>query len=953
MHHIVSDGLSLQVLFRELAALYAAALDGQPSPLPAPPQYADFAVWQRNALTGGRLERLLAYWRDRLADVPPLELPTDRPRPAVPSPRGGSRRLVIPADRVARLRAVGRSLGVTPFMTFLGALSMLFARYSGQEDFALGSPVATRGTVETEGMVGLLVNSLVLRAGLSGDPAAGDALCSLREVVLGAHAHQDLPFERLVEELQPERALNRTPLFQVMVAFFTASRELAGFPGLRVEMLDVDNGTAKFDLTALLREEGDTLQVTLAYRHDLFEAATIDRLGIHYQALLEGIAADPGARISRLPLLTAAEIHQLASEWNPPPAEGPRNHTVHGLFEEQARRTPDRLAVVSGSDRLTFAELDRRSQALARGLRGLGVGPEILVGLCVERSVEAIIGILGVLKAGGAYVPMDPEYPQERLAFLLEDSRAKVLLTQEALLSRVQPGAARVVLLDRLPEAGEPAEEASFRTAGPENLAYVIYTSGSTGKPKGTLIEHRSVVNLAHVLRLAIYGQRSEPLRVSVNASLAFDASVKQIVQLLYGHTLHILPEEVRRDGERLLAYLRAEPLDVLDCTPSQLGLLLANGSLESEESSPAMALVGGEAIGEALWQRLAENRRTVFYNVYGPTECTVDATAYAIREVERPTLGRPLANVEIRLLDRRLNAVPAGVPGEICIAGAGLARGYLNRPALTAERFIPHPRSPKPGARIYRTGDLGRYLPDGRIESLGRADHQVKVRGLRIELGEIEGRLELHPGIDRAVAVLREDTPGDQRLVAYFTGSEGLADAELRLFLRQALPDAMIPSAFVRLAALPLSAHNKIDRSRLPLPSESLEREFVAPRTPLEESLARLWGEVLRLDRVGIRDNFFELGGHSLLAVQLTSRIRQAVGIETPVRALFEHPTIEALAPVLERSAAPRPDREPVLGALRRGRRDTRQLLEEIRGLSPEEARSRLEELRRPERRS
>jgi amino acid adenylation domain-containing protein len=955
MHHMISDGLSLQVLFRELAALYAAALAGRPSPLPPPPQYADFALWQRNVLTGDRLARLFGYWRERLAGLPALELPTDRPRPAIPSPRSGSRRIEVPAELAQRLQTVSRSLGVTPFMTLLGGFAALFSRYSGQEDFAVGSPVATRGRLETEGMVGLLVNTLVLRADLVGDPAAGDLLHRLRAVVLGAHAHQDLPFERLVEELQPERALDRTPLFQVMVAFFNAADEdHARFPGLRAEPLEVDNGTAKFDLTALLREERQGLRLSLVYRRDLFEVATIDRLGLHYLRLLAGIVANPGSRISELPLLTAGEAHQLAAEWNPLPIEVPGEATVHGLFARQARLTPERPALVSGGERLTYAELDRCADALAETLRGLGVGPEVLVGLCAERSPEAIVGILGVLKAGGAYLPLDPGYPQERLAFMLADSRARVLLTQERLLSRLPPGAAQTVLLDRLPEVGMAGKARPAAAAGPENAAYVIYTSGSTGRPKGTLIAHRSAVNLAYALRQAVYGDRPAPLRVSVNASLAFDASVKQLVQLLHGHTLHLLPEEVRRDGRQLLSWLREQSLDVLDCTPSQLGLLLASGEL-----SPALVLVGGEAIGEALWRRLAADGRTSFYNVYGPTECTVDATACAIvldgEGAHRPTLGRPIANLRIRLFDRRLREVPLGVPGEICIGGAGLARGYLHQPGLTAERFVPDAASPRPGARTYRTGDLARHLGDGRIEFLGRADHQIKVRGLRVELGEIEARLELHPEVDRAVVTLREEVPGDPRLTAYFTGGESLTDAELRLWLRRDLPEAMVPAAFVRLEAFPLSVHGKVDRGRLPALAAALEREIVAPRSPLEGSLAQIWGELLRRERVGIRDSFFALGGHSLLALQLAARIREVVGVEIPVRALFEHPTIEELAPLLEQTVAARsaPPEPPPLAVRRRGGQDLGQLVSELSRLSPAETRRRRAERGRPEDRS
>ncbi len=938
MHHIVSDGLSLQVLFRELATLYAAAAGGEPAALPSAPQYADFALWQRRLLTGPRLDHLLAYWRERLAGLPPLALPADRPRTAA-VPAAGSRRLELAAGLLGSLREVSRALGVTPFITLLGGTAALLSRHSGQEDFALGSPVATRERVETEGIVGFLVNTLVLRADLAGDPTVETLLRRLRETVLAAHAHQDLPFERLVEELQPERAPGRTPLFQVMLSFFNAVGLDLALPGLRAELLDVDNGAAKFDLTLLLREEAERLRITLVYRRDLFDPATVERLGRHLERLLAGIAADPGAPVSALPLLGEAEAHQIAREWNPAPAAAPAG-TIHGMFAEQARRTPERPAVVFRDERLTYADLARRSEALAGRLRSLGVGPEAVVALCVERSVEAIVGILGVLQAGGAYLPLDPEYPRERLAFILEDSRAGVLLTQERLLPRLPAGAARTVLLDR--PSGEAELSVHGEEAGPENLAYVIYTSGSTGRPKGTLIEHRSVANLVQALELAVYQGRPAPLRVSVNASLAFDASVKQVVQLLRGHTLHVLPDDVRRDGERLLAFLRERPLDVLDCTPSQLSLLLAAGLFDRGELPPALALVGGEAIGEALWARLAADRRTAFHNVYGPTECTVDTAACAVGEgSRRPVLGRPLPNVRVRLLDRRLSPVPVGASGELCIAGAGVGRGYLNRPALTAERFVPDPENPSPGGRMYRTGDLARHLPDGCLEYLGRADHQVKVRGHRVELGEIEAALERHPEVVRAVAALREDTPGDQRLVTYFTGHGEVTDGDLRLFLRRELPDAMVPSAFVRLPALPLSAHGKVDRAGLPPPAGALERDFVAPRTPLEESLARIWAELLRLERVGLRDDFFELGGHSLLAVQLVSRIRQVMGLEIPVRLLFEHPVLEELASALARSAPAAP--QPVLGPARRGTGNLGQLLAEVGKLSPEEARRRL----------
>ena len=953
IHHIVSDGWSMGVLVQEMSALYEAYSapseqggpseqgDERPSPLAELLlQYADYALWQREWLRGENLESQLAYWKTRLAGQEPfLDLPTDHPRPAVLASQGGSQSFylgehVAPERLMRELTALSQREGATLFMTTLAAFQVLLSRYSRQDDVTVGVPVANRNHAELEGLVGFFVNTLVMRTDLSGDPTFRELLQRVRETALGAMAHQDLPFETLVEALQPQRDTSYTPLFQVMFDLRSAAQaglaDKLRLSNLTATLLEIDRGTAKFDLSLTLEERREGLKATCEYNTDLFERQTINNMIGHFQTLLMAIVADPDQRISRLPLLTEAERRQLLVTWNGNRADYPRDRCVHQVFEEQVGRTPDTLAVVykdierAAVDTLTYRELNRRANRLARELRLVGAGPDVLVGLAASRSTDMIVGLLGILKAGSAYVPLDPAYPQDRLSFMIQDSGLKILVTQTHLQPALPETACRIVYLDQgfVDGATNDQDDAlveddgdtdPVHSAGPEDLAYVIYTSGSTGKPKGAMIQHGSVLNLWAGLNQAIYSQSGAdrahpaPLRVSLNAPLSFDASVQQLVMLLQGHTLYILPDAVRRDGDALLAYLRDARLDVLDCVPSQLQVLLAAGLLDGKGWQPSIVLPGGEAIDQSTWDILSRAQGVRFYNMYGPTECTVDATTCCINRVgPRPTIGQAMANRTTYILDQHRNLVPIGVPGELHIGGEGVGRGYLHRPELSQERFVRDPFSPLPGARMYKTGDLARYLPDGNIEFLGRTDLQVKIRGFRIELGEIEAVLEQHGRVKRAVVVAREDKPGDRRLVAYVVSREGHTPSvsELRDLVQEKLPAYMMPAAMVFLDALPMTPNGKVDRRALPTPDwgapgwgHSSTEPDVAARTPIEELLVDVWQQVLGIERVGIHDNFFSLGGHSLLATQVVSRIRTLLGIELPLQHLFESPTVAGLA--------------------------------------------------------
>jgi amino acid adenylation domain-containing protein len=891
MHHIVSDGWSLGILVREVAALSAG------SPLPElPVQPADFAVWQRSRLQGEALESEIAFWRGQLAGLPPhLALPTDRPRPPVQSFRGASRPVRLPADLVQRTAALGRREGATLFMALLAGFQALLARYTGQDDLAVGSPVAGRNRVEIEGLIGFFVNTLVLRGDLAGAPTFRELLGRVRETVLAAHAHQDVPFEKLVEELAPERSLAWSPLVQVMLALQNVPLGSLEIGQLRLQPLHLETATAKFDLTLSFAERGGELEGVAEYASDLFDAATVDRLTGHFAQLLAGLCDAPERPVEETGLATPAEARQLAG-WNATERDCPRA-CIHELFAGQAERAPDAVAVVFSDSAMTYAELLRRSRGLARRLRRLGIRPGMLAGLCAERSPEMVAGMLGILAAGGAYVPLDPEYPEERLAFLLEDTGAGVVVAQEHLAGRLPARAGlRVEVLER---AAEEPGDGPAEPGSPDLPAYVLYTSGSTGRPKGVVVPHRAVVRL---VRGTDYVQLGPDDRVAQAASSSFDAATFEIWgPLLNGGRVVGIEREAALAPRDLVAALDREEVTTLFLTTA-----LLNQVAREEPGGFARLrtlLFGGELVDPAaVLAVLRAGPPERLLHVYGPTETTTYASWHRVETVAPGAtvpIGRPLANGTLEVLDRGLGLLPVGVPGELYIGGDGLAHGYHARPELTAERFVPHPQAGHPGTRLYRTGDLVRRRPDGSIEFLGRLDHQVKIRGFRVEPGEIEAALLALPGVREAVVVVR-DEGGDRRLVAYATG-DATAEA-LRHFLREQLPDYMVPAAFVVLDALPLNPNGKVDRKALPAPDRQGSAEVhLAPRTPVEEVLAGIWCEVLGLERVGITDRFFDLGGHSLLATRVLSRIREAFRVELPLRDLFEAPALSELAARIE----------------------------------------------------
>ncbi len=890
LHHIAADGWSMGILMRELAELYGALLEGRPSPLPElPVQYSDYTLWQRGRLSGEILGQELSWWRERLAGAPALlELPTDRPRPAVQTFRGGRVRMALPPALFEGLEALGRRQGATPFMSVLAAFDALLARYTGQEDLVVGSPVAGRPLAELEGLIGFFVNTLVLRTDLSGDPGFAEILERVRQAATAAYAHQDLPFEKLVAELTPARTLAHAPLFQILLALQNAPAESPRLGAAQASPFATEAATAKFDLTLTLSARGGRLAGSWLYNADLFDPATIARMAGHFERLVAAAVARPEAPLGSLTLLSEAERAQLM-EWNETAAPFP-GYSIHRLFQEQAARTPHALAVAHGGRRLTYRELDERSSRLALRLRALGLPPEGRVALLLERSPELVVAALGVLKAGGAYLPLDPAYPAERLRFVLEDSGAAAVLTSPDL--RLEEDEAGP--LGSVPEcADEPA---------PACLAYVIYTSGSTGRPKGVELTHAGLANLVawHLRSCAV----TPADRASLLAGTGFDASIWEIwPYLLAGASLHVTPDELRASPSRLLGWLAAERI-----TLSFLPTPLAEACL-AEDALPAglalrVVLTGGDRLHRAPRPGLPFR----LVNHYGPTESTVVATAGAVEpgSGRTPPIGRPIGNTRVHLLDRGLRAVPAGVPGELCLGGAGLARGYLGRPDLTAERFVPSPFG-EPGERLYRTGDLARFLPDGSLDFLGRVDHQVKLRGFRIELGEIEAALLRHPQV-REAAVLVQGEGAERRLVAYLgtERAEGeLKAADLRSFLLRDLPEPMVPAAFLVLAELPLTANGKVDRRALAeiQPAAPAAEAGEETRTPIEEMVAEIWREVLRLDTIRAEDDFFELGGHSLLATQVVARARDAFGVDLALRSLFETPTLSGWAGQAERA--------------------------------------------------
>ena len=907
IHHIVSDGWSLGVLIRDMLELYRSAQvsrDGTPPALPMLQiQPADHAVWQRQWLHGEVLQERLAFWRASLAGAPAvLDLPTDRPRPPLRSSRGASLPLALSPALSARIRALGRRHGATLHMTWLAALSALLARSGCGTDLPLGTTVANRDRLELEDLIGFFVNTLVLRVDASGDPTAAELLRRARETALAAYARQDLPFEKLVEELKPERSLAHTPLFQVLLGVQNAPAPPITPPGLAVTPLPMEAHTARFDLSLTVLDTEPCLDGNLTWSTDLFDATTAQRLLEHLTVLLDGMAHDPALGLSDLPLMAPAELAQILTEWGAAPAPAPSDLCVHELFAHQVARTPEAPAVRFRDEILTFREVAGRADLLARRLRRLGVGPEVRVALFLERSPEQLIAVLGILQAGGAFVPLDRAAPTRRLEMLLEDCGAALVVTRESLLAQLPvPWQERAVCLDRAEGSGGGTD---LPRVQPQNLCYVIYTSGSTGRPKGTLVQHASVVNLARALRQTIYAGLPSGLRVALNAPLAFDGSIKQVVQVLFGDLLDILPEDMRLDPAALPAYLAEHAVDVLDCTPSLLRLFLAADAWHSIAPPPHL-LIGGEALDGATWDHLAADSRTAAWNVYGPTECTVDSTLCRIEPGSLsigPTIGRPIPGAAIRLLDADLRPVPIGVLGQLHIAGAGLARGYLGRPDLTAERFLPDPFAVgEPGARLYATGDLARWLPDGRLEIHGRADRQLKIHGVRVEPGEIEAALLQHPDV-REAAVFAVGERDHLRLAAWISSADAAGEdlADLNDWLRDRLPAALIPATFlISPELLPRTESGKIDRLALAArtPLEQPHPDFVAPRYELEEQLAALWCDLLNIERAGIHDNFFALGGHSLLATRLAAQIRGQLGVEVPIDILFEHSDLASQA--------------------------------------------------------
>ncbi len=926
MHHIASDGWSMGVFYRELSIFYEAFCRGGVASLPELPiQYADFTVWQQHWLQGEVLEKQLAYWKQQLSGIPVLELPADRPRPAMQTFRGARQSLALPKTLSDELQALSRREGATLFMTLLAAFQTLLHRYTGQDDLVVGSPIAGRTRPEVEGLIGLFINTLAFRGDLSGDPSFRELIARARKTALDAYEHQDLPFEKLVEELNPDRDLSRSPLFQVMFAFQTMPGNLLALPGLGVSPVELGGETAKFDLTLSVREAADALTATVEYSTDLFEPATVHRMLERFQILLEGVVANPEQRLSRLPILTEAERREILVDWNDTARDYPKDQCVQEFFERQVERAPDAVAVSFDKKQLTYRELNRRANQLAHYLRKLGVEPVTRVAVYMERSLEMVVGLLGILKAGATYVPLDVDYPNERVSFMLGDSQTKFLLTQKQFSNKLPEWRGKIVCLD--PDwktfSREPDDNPASGTTA-ENLAYVIYTSGSTGTPKGVAIPHRAIARL--VINSDYVSVTPDDV-VAQASNCSFDAATFEIWgALLNGARLVGVKSEVVLSPKEFAAQIDQQQISILFLTTALFNEMARQ--VPAAFKNMRHLLFGGEAV-DPHWVRevLQHGPPERLLHVYGPTETTTFASAHLVKSAGAGAtipIGRPIANTEIYLLDRHLNPVPVGVPGEVYIGGDGLARCYLNNPELTAEKFIPHPFGDDPKARLYKTGDLARHLPDGAIEFLGRIDDQVKIRGFRVEPGEIEAVLGQHPGVRQAVVIAQEEVfnrksktctelsrsiqnlKSGKRLVAYVASAQNPAPSsrELRNFLKQKLPHYMIPSAFIFLESFRLTPNGKVNRRALPDPGESApdHRDYAAPSGLIEQELARIWEELLSVRPIGVDDDFFDLGGHSLLAVQMVHRIDQACGQRLPLTTLLAGPTIKHLAEALRK---------------------------------------------------
>ncbi|WP_242198389.1 MULTISPECIES: non-ribosomal peptide synthase/polyketide synthase [unclassified Pseudomonas] len=914
LHHIVSDGWSMNVLIDEFIRCYDAHERNEAPQLPALPiQYSDYALWQRRWLEAGEQARQLAYWQARLGDEHPvLELPTDHPRPAMPSYQGTRHHFAIDPSLAAQLRTCAQKHNVTLFMLLLGAFNVLLHRYTGQADIRVGVPIANRNRTEVEGLIGFFVNTQVLRTELTGQTRVGELLQGIKEHALGAQAHQELPFERLVEALKVERSLSHTPLFQVMYNHQPVVADIANVStasGLELSLVEWQGRTTQFDLTLDTYEKSGTLHAALTYANDLFEAPSIARMARHWISLLQAMVADGEQRIGELPMLAADEQHVLTHAWNQTGEAYPTERGIHQLIEDQVQRTPSAPALVFGETTLTYAQLNARANQLAHALREQGVGPDVLVGLCVERSVEMVVGLLAVLKAGGAYVPLDPEYPQERLAYMIEDSGITLLLSQQSLLAVLPVERIQVIALD------QPASWlAGYSSASPDsgvhalNLAYVIYTSGSTGKPKGAGNSHRALVNRLCWMQQAYELTASDA--VLQKTPFSFDVSVWEFFwPLMTGARLVVAAPGEHREPARLIETIGRHAITTLHFVPSMLQAFIHEPGVQACASLTRIVCSGEALPLDAQRQVFAKLPAAGLFNLYGPTEAAIDVTHWTCIDegADSVPIGRPIANLATYVLDAQLNPVPAGVSGELYLGGTGLARSYHRRPALTAERFVPSPFVN--GERLYRTGDRVRQRTDGVIEYLGRLDHQVKLRGLRIELGEIETRLLQHPSVREAVVLVQ----GGKQLVAYLV-LDSEKPADLKAWLLSSLPEYMVPTHFVVLTQLPVTANGKLDRKALPLPDAAPQQAFIAPSSDLQKALAAIWSDVLGVPHVGVDDNFFELGGDSIISIQVVSRARQA-GIRLSPRDLFQYQSVRSLALVASFEQAVVIDQGPVTG--------------------------------------
>ncbi|MEH2262943.1 amino acid adenylation domain-containing protein [Nostoc sp.] len=905
LHHIIADGWSIGILIKELAALYEA-FSKDKLPLPELPiQYRDFVNWQRKWLDGEsatrtlheRIQPLLTYWKQKLSgDLTVLNLPTDRPRSPVQTFKGAQAKLILSQTLTKELKNLSRHSGVTLFMTLLTAFKTLLYRYTGQTDIVVGSPIANRNKVGIESLIGFFINILVLRTDLSGDLSFLELLARVKLTALEAYVHQDLPFEKLVEELQPNRDLSYNPIFQVMFVLQNVPKPNLNLSDVSVTYEEGYNGTSKFDLTLFMEDDEQGLVATCEYNTDLFNADTITRMLGHFQILLESIVSNPDQRISELQLLTSSEVQQLLVEWNDTKTDYPQDKCIHQLFEAQVEKTPFDIAVIFENQELTYQELNNRANQVAHYLQELGVKPEIIVGVCMKRSPEMLIALLAILKAGGAYVPLDPAYPQERLTFMVENSQTKVLLTQSHLVELFAKSNVHIVCIDGDSQLlSQQSIENLFCEVQPNHLAYVIYTSGSTGVPKGVAIAHQNCVALLTWSREVFTDY--DLAGVLASTSICFDLSVFELfVPLSWGGRVILVENALH------LPSLVAE-VSLVNTVPSIIAELLQVDGLPPSVRTVNLA---GEPLQNQLVQQIYQNDRIQkVLNLYGPSEDTTYSTFAQIKRDSNVTIGRPIANTQIYLFDTKLQPVPIGVPGEIYIGGAGLAKGYLNRPELTKERFISNPLNDKLESRLYKTGDLARYLPDGNLEYLGRIDHQVKIRGFRIELGEIENALLKHQAVWEIVVLARQDKPRVQQLVAYIVllPDQKPTIDELRSYLKELLPEYMVPSVFIFLDTLPLLPNGKVDRRALPVPEAlrpTLTTTYEVPQSEMEQQIAKLWQEVLNLDKVGIHDNFFDLGGHSLLMLKVNNKLRAILQRDISVVTMFQNPTIYSLAQYL-----------------------------------------------------